>query len=374
MALPHFLDDELLSILFEDKKEEMVELFTQMGLFPSIRLNDKKASFSLHEEIRNLLLAHARNENLLQSEAPALHFKLASLFEKRFDSGKNPSFLPEQLYHQFMGDDDTDLSVQEDVLKAANLLDVVRLFESEKQYEKADKFLEEITDIQPKNEKILIILIDLLFKKKEYQKMEITCGTYIEINRINYDVWINLSRAFFYQKKFTEMESACCEAILIDAESYRALTNLGISLNNQGKCVESEDALRRSIVKNHNNTIAWVNLGETLRVQGKNIEAEKAYREAIKIDEKYNFAWKGLGVSLFNQRKIPEAQEAFREAIKIKNEDDFSWHYIGKCFFIKKILSVLLRQKKHIMKQLKSIGKMVMLGSALGAYIFIRKN
>ena len=114
MALPRYLDDEILTILFTEQAQVIKEAFVNAGLLPSVRWTDK-TTVRLHEEVRDLLLAYARYKQHLESEnTKQYHHQIVALFTQRYQTQQQISFLLEQLYHQAMSEETINLDSVKD--------------------------------------------------------------------------------------------------------------------------------------------------------------------------------------------------------------------------------------------------------------------
>lgn len=247
MALPRRLDQEVLTLIFAERADAMMEAFAKAGLMPSVRWTTE-TSVMLHEEIRDLLLAYSRYKGWHETEATqGLHQQLAGLFECRYQAGRDIANLLEKLYHGLMGEDNADL---EAVKEPGILFDMARQLNTEKQYIKIIQAMLRLIDIQPDHER----------------------------------AWNALGYALRNLGKPDEAEVACRRQLEIKPDHEQAWNGLGNALRALGKLGEAEVVYRRQLEIKPNHEYAWNNLGLVCWKQGRLTQAQQTFAQALELN------------------------------------------------------------------------------------------
>ncbi|MFZ2404209.1 MAG: tetratricopeptide repeat protein [Methylobacter sp.] len=326
MALPRRLNQEVLTLIFAEQADAMRDAFAKAGLMPSLRWT-AKTSVMLHEEIRDLLLAYSRYKGWHETEATkALHQQLAGLFERRYQAGRNISYMLERLYHALMSEDNADL---EAVKEPEMLEDMAANLYAEKQYAKMVQVLLRLIAIQSDHQYAwnnLGVALSALGKPDE---VEAACRRQIEIKPDHEYAWNGLGNALSALGKPDEAEAAYRRQLETEPDHEQAWNGLGNALRALGQPDEAEAACRRQIEIKPDHEHAWNGLGNALRALGQPDEAEAAYRRQIEIKPDHKLAWYGLGNALRALGKPDQAEVAYHRQVEINPDHQYAWNGLG---------------------------------------------
>jgi tetratricopeptide (TPR) repeat protein len=320
MALPRRLDKAVLTVLFADQADTMREAFVRAGLLPSVRWEEGKL-VSLHQEIRDLLLAYAKYKSWLETEeTKVLHQQLAELFAQRYQKNADIHLLLERLYHQLMADGNADLS---HINQPEFLVDMALAFQAEKQYQKMTQvFLKQI-EIQSDFGNAWYGLGIALYHLGKLDEAVIAYQKDCEINQNHTFAWHNLGYALYQLGRLNEAITAFQKLTYLQPNNESAWNCLGQALSDLGKQNEAIVAYKKACEINPNNEDSWHYLGNILYESKKFDEAINAYKKSCEINPSYDYIWNNLGVMYRMQGNFEQAQQAFAKALEINPNDIF---------------------------------------------------
>ena len=387
IALPHYLDKEILGVLFGEEAQAVREAYQFAGVFTTgLEL------FTLHEHIRDLLLAAARHRgSLADREIYTVHQRLAGHFEELGAEADNdgcihwrvPRFALEAAYHKLMGDPRL-ITKGVDVETLWNNLGTSYYYSAEQKWEIAEKLsgwsfpqLEElearctrerqyseaqlgIAGAQRLRQWLVTgrlnglkdIQTNIEFWKQETQhndnpnawyfygcalresnrltEAETAFQRQLEITHDHHSCWYDLGVVLKEQEKFGNAISAYQKQLKINPNHKDAWNNLGVLLAQQESTLaEAETALRQQLEVVPNHKYAWSNLGLTLTKLSRPKEAESAYRKQLELDPDHEKTWNNLAILLQNQQRMEEAEAAYRKQLEVKPDHENARNNLG---------------------------------------------
>ena len=386
IALPHYLDKEILEVLFGEEAQAVREAYQFAGVFTA-----GWERFALHEQIRDLLLAEARHRGILTApETHQLHTRLAKHYEhngrEMGDDGQlhwsDNRLALEAAYHRLMNDTRfaakgieaeslwKELSAswyltaeQKWALagelanwKKQQLEELKAHWVWERQYNEAELGsagarrlrhwlstgqLDGLDGMQSNTEfwksetqycdnpNAWFYLGCALEHKGQPKEAEEAYRRQIEFKPNHENAWYNLGVMLQHQQRLTEAETVYREHLDINPNDDWAWNNLGNVLANKQRFEEAEQAYRKQLKLIPNHEGAWFNLAILLEQQQRIEEAETAYHEQLKAKPDHELAWNNMGNLLKSQKRLKEAEAAYRKQLEVKPDHIFAWHNLG---------------------------------------------
>lgn len=278
MALPRRLDKAVLAILFADKADLMQDAFVNAGLLPSVRWLDDTV-VRLHEEIRDLLLAYAKHKECLETdETKALHQQLADLFTQRYQSQQQLTPLLEQIYHQSV----IEKNNSSKYLNQPELLKKIAFkLHRKKQYREFTQVFLELIDIQPDNEKML--LLGAALTQQERWKEASDIYQQCVINSEAEFAWQGLGLAYWKQRKLNEAIKIYLQQLNVNPKHEQARSALGIAYFKQGQLEKAQQAYAHVLEINPDKISALSNDAELALIQQDSSRCRQRIQQALAL-------------------------------------------------------------------------------------------
>jgi len=267
IALPLSLNQEIVSILYgEDNAKKIIKRYHIAGIFST----KSRDNFTLHEEIRDLLLAYAKSRSYLKSEdTRALYRKLKDhVVDKNRDS-KNELWMREASYYAVMGSENlVNHKVEVDVFWSA--LGGLVFFSFADKWRVADTLeeatLTQIESILKMSDEESSGLIKVLGKEVTQQLKDDFLSVKIQ-SFFDIPYWKDRVKRFGNVGDYIALSYCPLDEDSINIYKKEMLNKFGESQHEstQEQCAR-----------------ALVNKGFTLGQMGKNSEAIEAYEEVVK--------------------------------------------------------------------------------------------
>jgi len=192
----------------------------------------------------------------------------------------------------------------------------------EGKYREAIELLEEVRQIHPEEESVLLMLAwayyDSGAKEKAVSFLEHLLQRELERKVFTGFAFDELVRIHKQDKNFPKLIETCTRAVAAQPDDANLLIELGRAYLLAGKTQESCDIFEKVVHLDSDNPAFYCLLGEALFVAGHTDESESAYRRAAAIDPEQLDRYYFKLADLFAKKGIyEEAQRLLKKCIKI---------------------------------------------------------
>ncbi|MDB4244181.1 tetratricopeptide repeat protein [bacterium] len=207
--------------------------------------------------------------------------------------------------------------VESDQINLATLEKALGSKMERREFEQAIILAEQMTKMDPNDEKIFATLGSCHQQLKNYDQAIEFYTKALALKPDFAQVYNNMGATFKDQGKSEEAIGAYAKALLIKPDYSDAYGNMGNVFKDQGKFKDAVDAYEKSLSFNPKNAANYNNMGLCLRGQGELEEAIVSFKRAIALKSDYAGAHSNLGVALQERGQLEEAVEAYSEALSI---------------------------------------------------------
>ena len=165
-------------------------------------------------------------------------------------------------------------------------------------FEKTEKILIEILELDPDHINANFFLGSLLLQKNEFSKEREFFLKVISLNPNNPDSYNNLGIAMKELGQKTKALTCFQKAIEFNPQHKMAHNNLGIVFKELGKYTDAQNSYEKAIKIDPNNADAYNNLGVLFTEYGDHEKSKKYLQKAIKIQPKFMKPYSNLLFSL----------------------------------------------------------------------------
>jgi tetratricopeptide (TPR) repeat protein len=175
------------------------------------------------------------------------------------------------------------VAIQLDTTNSALYEDVGKIYILAKQYNKASKMYQKVTELRPKSLEAHVSYMRALFEIKDY------ANTVIEADQV------------------IKLDSTVVEAYRLKASSY-------VELKEHQK---AEEAFLKLKEKTELNAVDYLNLGKSQNGQDKQELAIKSFEMSLKLDSTLSDAFSDLGALYMKQKMYPESAMMYEKKIAV---------------------------------------------------------
>ncbi|NOQ35660.1 MAG: tetratricopeptide repeat protein [Methylococcaceae bacterium] len=318
IALPNFLDAEILNCLFGHGSEVLRHALTHLDLLSASTTH--AGYLLLHDEIKTLLLNEMHFHDLSNSpEIKNKHKKLAALYQRRYlqQVFKNDSILVEVLYHQLMEDNGEEEQELEQTEELAFLIALAIELQKTEDYSKMTQVFFRFITIAPEHNEAWYSLGMTLSKQERFKEAVAAYQKQLHLNPEHDAAWKNMGFAFYQLGEVEQAVSAYQKKISVIPEDAQAWEKITIALYQRTNLEKALKDYQQKLAKNPKHETAHYNLGVTFKKLSRMEEAVTAYKEQLQIDPQHDRAWNNMGTALFKLGNYAEATTAFSKALKI---------------------------------------------------------
>jgi tetratricopeptide (TPR) repeat protein len=191
--------------------------------------------------------------------------------------------------------------------------------QAQKKYPDAEKVLNDLLELDPKNLQARTELAKVYQAQKEYQKAEKVLNDLLELDPKNLQARTELARVYQAQKKYLDAEKVIEESLKIDNKQLHPRTELAKVYQAQKKYLDAEKVIEESLkIDNkqlHPRTeLAKVYQAQKLELDPKNLQARTELAKVYQAQKEYQKAEKVLNDLLELE---PESIHAHNELARI---------------------------------------------------------
>lgn len=208
----------------------------------------------------------------------------------------------------------------------------VELLVFENKFDKAEKLLNEIQAIDPRNDEVYIQRANIYSKKGEHIKAIESLNIALQYTEDLADVYSLLGMEYLYNEELELAKETFIKCLEHDTEDQSALFNLVYCYDFLEQNQEAIEFLLEFIDFNPYSEVAWHQLGRqyfTIKDYRKAIEA---FDFAAIIDERFLGAYLEKGKSYEKLKMYPQAIECYKETLKLDDPTSYVYQRIGYCY------------------------------------------
>ncbi len=308
LALPRYLDSEILQLLLGQEAEKLIELYKSLQI-----LNFKRSEqrFFLHESIRDLLIFYAKNKKHWQSEsALKLHEQLATLFEQRAKTKAvfldkieveylELTLAKEMCFHRHQGQE-FDLETCMGDTQYSLALGCQRIKENDK------------------NNLGWFRLGYALQDLNRYEEAIISCDKALALQPDDARAWYNRGNALQDLNRYEEAIISCDKALALQPDYASAWNNRGSALFNLNRYEEAIASYDKALALQPDDAIAWNNRGNTLKNLNRYAEAVDSYEIALSYHPNDIDILENRGIAFLKLGIYSKAAQSFAQVLSIQ--------------------------------------------------------
>ncbi|EDT76341.1 tetratricopeptide repeat protein [Clostridium butyricum] len=239
-----------------------------------------------------------------------------------------------------------------------------RVHKQRGEYYKALEYNELMIKINPSDEKLYILQMDILIKINEPTKMLRCCNKIIELSFGIAGVYYSGMTSVYYNKgiALTELMNddeaidTFKKVIKINPEFQHVNFEIGMCYYRMKQYIDAITFFEKELKINNKNYEAILNIGYCYGYINKNKEAMKCFEKVIKLDsnlEEYLDAYISKASILRELNKSEQAIKCLDELLKVNSSS-------GEAFFYK---GLIFNEQNNIKESIKCLDKIIELGS-----------
>lgn len=208
----------------------------------------------------------------------------------------------------------------------------VELLVFENKLDKADKLLNELQHIDPRNDEVYIQRANILSKQGNHQKAIDSLKIALQYTEDFADVYSLLGMEYLFVDEILEAKNAFIKCLEHDSEDQTALYNVVYCYDFLDNHQEAIEFLEEFIDHNPYSEVAWHQLGRqyyTLKDYRKAIES---FDFACVIDEDFVGAYLEKGKSYEKLKMYTQAINCYKETLQLDDPSSYVYRRIGFCY------------------------------------------
>ena len=202
----------------------------------------------------------------------------------------------------------------------------------ENKLNQADKILNSLHDLEPKNEEIYIQKANILSKKDDHEKAINVLKKSLELTEDVSDIYSLIGMEYLFLDKFEDAKSYFMKCLETDLEDYSALYNMMYCFDFLEQTEEAIEYLNEYLNNNPYCEVAWHQLGKQYYDLQDYKKALAAFDFAIISDDTFIGAYIEKGKVLEKLKKYQEAIENYSITLKLDDPTSFALLRIGSCY------------------------------------------
>lgn len=210
----------------------------------------------------------------------------------------------------------------------------VEIYVLEDKLQMADKLIEALYLLEPKNEEIYIQKASILSKRDEHQKAIDTLMIalkLIEEDDDEADIYALIGMEYLFLDEFENAKNYFIKCLELDNEDYSALYNIVYCFDFLDLNLEAIDFLNHYLDKNPYSEVAWHQLGRQYFTLKDYDKALAAYDFAIISDDTFVGAYLEKGKVLEKHKEYQQAIENYKITLALEEPTSFALLRIGNC-------------------------------------------
>ena len=208
----------------------------------------------------------------------------------------------------------------------------VELLVFENKLDQADKLLNELQAIDPRNDEVYIQRANIYSKQGSHNKAVESLNIALQYTEDFADVYSLLGMEFLYIDDILQAKNAFIKCLEHDAEDQTALYNVVYCYDFLDNHSEAIEFLEEFIDDNPYSEVAWHQLGRQFYTLKDYRKAIEAFDFATIIDERFVGAYIEKGKSYEKLKMFTQAINCYRETLQIEDGSSYLYRRIGSCY------------------------------------------
>ncbi|EMQ94615.1 TPR domain protein [Xanthomarina gelatinilytica] len=208
----------------------------------------------------------------------------------------------------------------------------IEIYVFEDKLEEADALLNELYELEPRNEEIYIQKANILSKKDHHKKAIHVLKKALELTDDVQDIYSLIGMEYLFLDKFEDAKYYFMKCMEEDMEDYSALYNMIYCFEFLDQYDEAIDYLNTFLNKNPYCEVAWHQLGKQYYALKEHEKALAAFDFAIISDDTFVGAYLEKGKVLEKLKRYEDALEAYSLTLKLDDATSFALLRIGHCY------------------------------------------
>lgn len=208
----------------------------------------------------------------------------------------------------------------------------VELLVFEDKLEKAEKLLNEIQAIDPRNDEVYIQRASIYSKQNKHHKAIEALNLALQYTEDFADVYSLLGMEFLYIDEISQAKDAFIKCLEHDEEDQTALYNVVYCYDFLDNHTDAIQFLEEFIDHNPYSEVAWHQLGRQFYIIKDYRKAIEAFDFACVIDEKFTGAYIEKGKAYEKLKMFQQAINCYKEVLQIEDPSSYVYRKIGWCF------------------------------------------
>jgi tetratricopeptide (TPR) repeat protein len=203
------------------------------------------------------------------------------------------------------------------------------------EFDKANKLLDKLYELEPNNEEIYIQKANVLSKQDDHLKAIESLKIALTLNDDPYDsidIYSLIGMEYLFIDDYDNARKYFTKCVELDPEDYSALYNVVYCYDFADKSDEAILFLNTYLDKNPYSEVAWHQLGKQYFNQKSYKKALAAFDFAIFSDDTFIGAYLEKGKVLEKQHNYKEAIENYKYTLQLDDPSSFALLRIGYCY------------------------------------------
>ncbi|UUV21130.1 tetratricopeptide repeat protein [Paenimyroides aestuarii] len=208
----------------------------------------------------------------------------------------------------------------------------VELLVFEDKLDKAEKLLNEIQAIDPRNDEVYIQRATIFSKQGSHQKAIECLNIALQYTDDFADVYSLLGMEYLYIDEIVQAKDAFIKCLEHDVEDQTALYNVVYCYDFLDNNKEAIEFLEEFIDHSPYSEVAWHQLGRQFYITKDYRKAIEAFDFACIIDEKFTGAYIEKGKAYEKLKMYQQAINCYKDVLQIEDPSSYVYRRIGACY------------------------------------------
>ena len=208
----------------------------------------------------------------------------------------------------------------------------VELFVFENKLDKAEKLLNELQHIDPRNDEVYIQRANIFSKKGSHHKAIECLKVALQYTEDFADVYSLLGMEYLFIDEVLDAKEAFIKCLEHDSEDQTALYNVVYCYDFLDNHQEAIEFLEEFIDHNPYSEVAWHQLGRQFYILKDYRKAIESFDFACVIDENFVGAYLEKGKSYEKIKMFTQAINCYKETLQLDDPSSYVYRRMGCCY------------------------------------------
>ncbi|NQY07216.1 MAG: tetratricopeptide repeat protein, partial [Flavobacteriaceae bacterium] len=196
----------------------------------------------------------------------------------------------------------------------------------------AERFLDDIYELEPKNDEVFIQKANILSKQDQHLKAIDCLKIALDLTNDPADVYSLLGMEYLFLDDFYKAKDHFIKCLEIDDQDYASLYNVMYCFDYLELYKEAIQFLNKFLDKNPYSEIAWHQIGKQYYALGEYKKSLTAFDFAIISDDLFIGAYLEKGKTLEKLDRFAEAIESYAITLELDDPTSFALLRMGICY------------------------------------------